>query len=77
MIKLEIPLAGFTPRGLNFTQHYLKSKINKISISMGGQNKTLVLREFEDEINKRKQIQAIITNIIHSLDASHLIKLII
>jgi DNA-directed RNA polymerase len=43
---------------------------------MGSRNKTLVLREFEDETNNRKQIQAIIPNIIHSLDASHLIKLI-
>lgn len=76
MIKLEIPLSWFTPMGLKLTQHYLNSKINKISISMGGKNKTLVLREFKDEINKRKQIQAIIPNIIHSLDASHLIKII-
>jgi DNA-directed RNA polymerase len=43
---------------------------------MGCKNKTLVLREFKDEISNRKQIQAIIPNIIHSLDASHLIKLI-
>ena len=35
-----------------------------------------MLREFENEINNRKQIQAIIPNIIHSLDASHLIKII-
>lgn len=76
MIKLEIPLSWFTPVGLKLTQHYLKSKINKISISMGSKNKTLVLREFEDEINNRKQIQAIIPNIIHSLDANHLIKII-
>jgi DNA-directed RNA polymerase len=76
MIKLEIPLSWFTPVGLNLTQHYLKSKINKKSISMGSKNKTLVLREFEDEINNSKQIQAIIPNIIHSLDASHLIKVI-
>jgi DNA-directed RNA polymerase len=41
---------------------------------VGSKNKTLVLKEFEDEINSRKQIQAIIPNIIHSLDASHLIK---
>lgn len=33
MIKLEIPLSWLTPVGL--TQHYLKYKINKISISMG------------------------------------------
>jgi DNA-directed RNA polymerase len=76
MIKLEIPLTWFTHIGLKLTQHYLKSNINKLSISMGSKNKTLVLREFENKINNRKQIQAIIPNIIHSLDASHLIKII-
>jgi len=76
MIKLEIPLSWLTPGGLKLTQHYLNSKINKVFISMGSKNKTLVLKEFEDKINNRKQIQAIIPNIIHSLDASHLIKII-
>jgi len=76
MIKLEIPLSWYTPVGLKLTQHYLNSKTNKISISMGNKKKTLVLREFKDTINKRKQIQAIIPNIIHSLDASHLIQII-
>ena len=39
MIQLEIPLSWFTPGGLKLTQHYLKSKINKISISMGNKKK--------------------------------------
>jgi hypothetical protein len=34
MIKLEIPLSWLTPLGLKLTQHYLNSKINKISVSM-------------------------------------------
>lgn len=76
LIKLEIPLSWFTPVGLKLTQHSLKSKINKISISMGGNNSTMILREFDEKINKRKQIQAIIPNIIHSLDASHIMKII-
>ena len=78
MIKLDIPLPWVTPVGLNLTQHYLNSKINKISISLARgskkQKKTLVLIKFEKEINNRKQIQAI--NIRHSLEAIHLIKLI-
>lgn len=76
MIKLEIPLSWITPAGLKITQHYLKSKKNKISISIAGKSKTLVLKEMEDTIDSRKQNQAIIPNIIHSLDATHLIKLI-
>ena len=40
-IKLEIPLSWFTPVGLKLTQHYLKSKINKISISMGSKKNKL------------------------------------
>jgi hypothetical protein len=41
-IKLEKPLSWFTPFtpvGFNLTQHYLKSKIKKVSISMGSKKK--------------------------------------
>ena len=75
MIKLDIPITWFTPAGLKLTQHYLKSKKNKISIKIANKSKTLVLREFFDEIDSRKQSQAIIPNIVHSLDASHLINI--
>ena len=36
----------------------------------------MVLKEWTNEIDKNKQVAAIIPNIIHSLDASHLINLI-
>lgn len=37
----------------------------------------MVLREWEEKINKSKQSDAIIPNIIHSLDASHLMNVVI
>ena len=63
MIKLEIPMTWITPTGLKITQHYLKTKINKVSITIANKTNTLVLREFEDKMDKSKQSQAI----IHSL----------
>ena len=47
-----------------------------ITVSILGKSKKLVLREKENKLNKAKQKQAIIPNIVHSLDASHLINLI-
>ena len=35
-IKLNISLTWFTPCGLKITQHYLKSKMNKVAITFGG-----------------------------------------
>lgn len=74
--KINIPVVWFTPSGLKITQHYLRSKIHKVSIIFGKKSKTVVLRESSVKIDKIKQVNAIIPNIIHSLDASHLINLI-
>jgi hypothetical protein len=76
MIKLEIPLTWITPAGMKITQHYLKSKQKTLAIRFGGKTKKMILRESTVELNKSKQIQAIIPNIIHSLDANHIINLI-
>lgn len=76
MLKLNIPITWFTPSGLKITQFYNISKQNKVSIKFSGSSKTVVLREKVEIIDKSKQIQAIIPNVIHSLDASHLINLI-
>lgn len=75
-IKLGIPLTWITPSGLEITQHYLKRKKKIISVSIFGKSKKLVLRENDSEMDEAKQIQAIIPNIIHSLDATHLNNLI-
>lgn len=77
MIKFNIPVSWATPTGLIITQHYRESEIKKISLSVLGKNKTIVLRNWiEKSLDKRKQVNAIIPNIIHSFDASHLIEII-
>lgn len=76
MLKLNIPLTWITPNGLTITQHYLKYKKTTVAIKFANKTKRVVLREWTEDINKIKQVQAIIPNIIHSLDANHLIELI-
>lgn len=73
----KLPLTWTTPAGLQITQHYLKSDVYKTSIKSGQVGKTIVLRKTnKDKKDNNKQRQAIIPNIIHSLDASHLINII-
>lgn len=77
MIKFNIPVSWATPSGLIITQHYRESEIKKISLSVLGKSKTIVMRNWiENSLDKRKQVNAIIPNIIHSFDASHLIEII-
>jgi DNA-directed RNA polymerase len=55
-------------------QRYLKTAKAKVSISIGrGKTKTVVLNKKLDKTNTRAQTQAIIPNIIHSMDSAHLI----
>jgi DNA-directed RNA polymerase len=61
---------------LKITQHYLKSKHTVISTKLFRQSKKMIIRESLNELDKLKQTNAIILNIIHSLDATHLINLI-
>ena len=76
MTKLGIPIVWFTPAGLKIVQHYLKTEIQKVKLPYYGTNKTAVIRLPPENTQNKKQIQAIIPNIIHSLDASHLINVI-
>ena len=77
MLILEIPITWATPLGLEIVQHYNLSKIRKISINFLGKSKTTVLREWTEDLDRRKQLQAIIPNIVHSFDAAHLIQVIL
>jgi len=61
---------------LKITQHYLKSKQTVISTKLFKQSKKMIIRETLNELDRVKQTNAIIPNIIHSLDATHLINLI-
>lgn len=47
-----------------------------MSIRFGKTSNTVILKKMTNKLDKRKQVQAIIPNIIHSLDASHLINII-
>ena len=61
---------------MKITQNYMKSSSKKVSIKLGQKTKTFVFKRTSDEGDNRKQAQAIIPNIIHSLDASHLMNII-
>lgn len=76
MVKLEVPISWRPPSGLKIIQSYRLSSEHKVSISWGGKRRKFVLRMPNKDIDKRKQVNAIIPNIIHSLDASHLFKVI-
>lgn len=75
-VKLELIVSWLTPAGLRLQQSYNKSVKNKISLNFLGVRKTVVLRDWKEELDKRKQINAFIPNIVHSLDAAHLHKVI-
>ena len=76
LIKVGIPISWSTPSGLELTQRYNFSKIQKITINFLGKNRTAVLRKWTSKQDIKREVQAIIPNIIHSLDATHLMKVI-
>ena len=76
VIKLGIPLSWVTPNGMEIVQHYLQTKKTNLEINILGR-KTFVLKSVTDRMDTSKQIHAFIPNIIHSLDASHLMKVVI
>ena len=74
--RFNIPIVWITPSGLKIKQKYTLSKAQKVSISFDKKSISVVLRTGTDKLDKSKQIQAVIPNIIHSLDASHLINIL-
>ena len=75
-LKFNVPLTWITPSGISITQEYLASTPKKVSISLGKKTRSAVLRISTGKVNNRKQAQAIIPNIVHSLDASHLMNIL-
>jgi DNA-directed RNA polymerase len=76
---LNIPITWFTPTGIKITQHYLKEESHNYYMRSGNTRKTIILRNKikngnsnEYVVDRRKQVESIIPNVIHSLDASHL-----
>jgi len=73
---LNLPIIWLTPIGLELTQRYLGSKRTSMAISLGHQTNKLVLKELTGLPDKAKQTNAIIPNIIHSLDSAHIVNVI-
>ena len=76
MSRLGLQMSWVTPAGLEISQKYLKSKTTTIGVALFNKTKKMVFREWLDKLDNRKQALAIIPNVIHSLDATHLINLI-
>ena len=76
MATLNLSVSWFTPSGLTITQHYYKMKKTKLFNNFYNRRETLILNEVTKDLDKIKQRNASIPNIIHSLDASHLISVI-
>ena len=74
MNKADIPINWITPNGIEITQFYKKLK-GKYKFKL--QNKVAILKEYSEDLDKNKQSNSIIPNFIHSLDASHLMNVII
>lgn len=66
------PVSWETPLGFPVVQNYRKSKEARVETHLAGDRKVLSIREETLEIDKRKSANAISPNIVHSLDASHL-----
>jgi len=68
---LDLDIKWKAPNGLIFSQHYKKSKKSQTNIRLFGVVKEMHHLFYYDELNKIKQQNAIIPNMIHTLDASH------
>ena len=76
MNKLSLPIIWTTPSNIIITQKYSRYTSKRISICYSRGQKRLVIKDWSKDINNSEQINGIIPNIIHSLDASHLMEII-
>ena len=75
MNEFGLDIEWSTPFGVEVHQRYLKTVLKR---KLRLNNKVSVLRQYsKTDLDKAKQTNAIIPNIIHSLDANHLMKIII
>ena len=73
---LNLPVQWITPTGAIITQNYNKRKKSKVQLFIHNKTKVNIMQEPSEEIDHKKQIDGIIPNVIHSLDSSHISKLI-
>jgi DNA-directed RNA polymerase len=70
-VKLQIPILWILPTGLKVIQSYVTTKEIKVKPFKYRSN-TFILREATNIYNKRKQVRALMPNLVHSLDAASL-----
>jgi DNA-directed RNA polymerase len=66
------PVCWTTPLGLPVVQNYLQTKEARVETSLAGVRKVLSIREETLKPDTRKAANSISPNVVHSLDASHL-----
>lgn len=70
-VELQIPIPWVLPSGLEVMQSYVTSNEIKLKPFKYRKN-TFVLREATEKYNGKKQIRALMPNLVHSLDAASL-----
>ncbi|KZV77889.1 bacteriophage type DNA-directed RNA polymerase, partial [Exidia glandulosa HHB12029] len=74
-VTLNITISWPLPTGLNVKQYYVDSEAIRLK-PFKFRNKTYSIKVSNGKVNKRKQIRALMPNLIHSLDAASLCLLI-
>lgn len=67
----------FTPNGLPVQQNYMKNKTEVIKVRFGGARVRLYATQATDEVDSRAQANGISPNFIHSMDATHLQRVVV
>lgn len=75
--SIKLPTIWLTPAGIIIEQNYPTSFKKEISTSILGKRNSIIIEEMnKEEIDIRKQNNAIVPNIVHSFDASNIALLI-
>lgn len=72
LTALELPITWSLPHGLTVKQSYLKTKSTSIEPFMYSKIKINIKIIIKDEYDRKKQIRALMPNLIHSLDGTSL-----
>lgn len=76
MSSADLPIEWVTPSGLILKQHYLKASSTSVLIRLNNKVSKTTMKTYTDLLDRRKQKDAIIPNITHSLDANHLMNVL-
>lgn len=74
---LNLPIIWKAPNGLEFTQYYHKYEKSQVKLRLFGVVKEIHHLTYSKDLNINKQKNAIIPNVIHTLDAAHVYSIIL